>query len=208
MAGDRASGAADREEQGRPWGDHQAGGRQIARGGPLAPAHEWERRGQLQQTAAATTHERTQASQNRPPTGGRSAGRPARQGQPITGRQPQPAHQHRRSRQHKTRPKAPKATKPEIKPNAPARTHTRAKDYRPPARRYWRPGGQLLRVRKPKIFLGKGSKNRFLGGWPGKRMGVKIATQSEKMGAERRGTRDSGSRRKSGGRKKTQKSTV
>jgi hypothetical protein len=36
-----------------------------------------------------------------------------------------------------------------------------------------------LRVRKPKIFLGKGSKNRFRGTGAGKVGGVKNATEEE-----------------------------
>lgn len=55
----------------------------------------------------------------------------------------------------------------------PARNSKRARA------RYWRRGGRPLRVRKPKIFLGKGSKNRFRGAGAGKVGGVKNATEEE-----------------------------
>lgn len=55
----------------------------------------------------------------------------------------------------------------------PARNSKRARA------RYWRRGGRPLRVRKPKIFLGKGSKNRFRGTGAGKVGGVKNATEEE-----------------------------
>lgn len=54
----------------------------------------------------------------------------------------------------------------------------RAKSKRARAR-YWRRGSRPLRVRKPKIFLGKGSKNRFRGAGAGKVGGVKNATEEE-----------------------------
>lgn len=56
---------------------------------------------------------------------------------------------------------------------APARNSKRARA------RYWRRGSRPLRVRKPKIFLGKGSKNRFRGAGAGKVGGVKNATEEE-----------------------------
>ena len=59
----------------------------------------------------------------------------------------------------------PPASRPQEIPNARAREDTTT---RRPARnskraraRYWRRGSRPLRVRKPKIFLGKGSKNRL-----------------------------------------------
>ena len=55
----------------------------------------------------------------------------------------------------------------------PARNSKRARA------RYWRRGSRPLRVRKPKIFLGKGSKNRFRGAGAGKVGGVKNATEEE-----------------------------
>ena len=80
-------------------------------------------------------------------------------------------------------PTAPPASRPQEIPNARAREDTTT---RRPARnskraraRYWRRGGRPLRVRKPKIFLGKGSKNRFRGAGAGKVGGVKNATEEE-----------------------------
>lgn len=80
-------------------------------------------------------------------------------------------------------PQAPQASRPQEIPNARAREDTTT---RRPARnskraraRYWRRGGRPLRVRKPKIFLGKGSKNRFRGAGAGKVGGVKNATEEE-----------------------------
>lgn len=80
-------------------------------------------------------------------------------------------------------PPAPQASRPQEIPNARAREDTTT---RRPARnskraraRYWRRGGRPLRVRKPKIFLGKGSKNRFRGAGAGKVGGVKNATEEE-----------------------------
>lgn len=80
-------------------------------------------------------------------------------------------------------PTAPPASRPQEIPNARAREDTTT---RRPARnskraraRYWRCGGRPLRVRKPKIFLGKGSKNRFRGAGAGKVGGVKNATEEE-----------------------------
>lgn len=80
-------------------------------------------------------------------------------------------------------PKSPPASRPQEIPNARAREDTTT---RRPARnskraraRYWRRGSRPLRVRKPKIFLGKGSKNRFRGTGAGKVGGVKNATEEE-----------------------------
>lgn len=77
----------------------------------------------------------------------------------------------------------PPASRPQEIPNARAREDTTT---RRPARnskraraRYWRRGSRPLRVRKPKIFLGKGSKNRFRGTGAGKVGGVKNATEEE-----------------------------
>lgn len=77
----------------------------------------------------------------------------------------------------------PPASRPQEIPNARAREDTTT---RRPARnskraraRYWRRGSRPLRVRKPKIFLGKGSKNRFRGAGAGKVGGVKNATEEE-----------------------------
>lgn len=55
----------------------------------------------------------------------------------------------------------------------PARNSKRARA------RYWRRGGRPLRVRKPKIFVGMRSKNRFRGAGAGKVGGVKNATEKE-----------------------------
>lgn len=80
-------------------------------------------------------------------------------------------------------PPAQQASRPQEIPNARAHEDTTT---RRPARnskraraRYWRRGGRPLRVRKPKIFLGKGSKNRFRGAGAGKVGGVKNATEEE-----------------------------
>lgn len=80
-------------------------------------------------------------------------------------------------------PYRPAGRRPQEIPNARAREDTTT---RRPARnskraraRYWRRGGRPLRVRKPKIFLGKGSKNRFRGAGAGKVGGVKNATEEE-----------------------------
>lgn len=80
-------------------------------------------------------------------------------------------------------PQAPQASRPQEIPNARAREDTTT---RRPARnskraraRYWRRGGRPLRVRKPKIFVGKGLKNRFRGAGAGKVGGVKNATEEE-----------------------------
>ena len=82
-------------------------------------------------------------------------------------------------------PTAPPASRPQEIPNARAREDTTT---RRPARnskraraRYWRRGSRPLRVRKPKIFLGKGSKNRFRGAGAGKVGGVKMR-QRKKTG--------------------------
>ena len=80
-------------------------------------------------------------------------------------------------------PQAPQASRPQEIPNARAREDTtprRPEQNSKRARaRYWRRGSRPLRVRKPKIFLGKGSKNRFRGAGAGKVGGVKNATEKE-----------------------------
>lgn len=77
----------------------------------------------------------------------------------------------------------PAGRRPQEIPNASAREDTTT---RRPARnskraraRYWRRGSRPLRVRKPKIFVGKGLKNRFRGAGAGKVGGVKNATEEE-----------------------------
>lgn len=80
-------------------------------------------------------------------------------------------------------PTAPPASRPQEIPNARAREDTTprrpARNSKRARARYWRRGGRPLRVRKPKIFLGKGSKNRFRGAGVGKVGGVKNATEKE-----------------------------
>ena len=100
----------------------------------------------------------------------RAGAQAQRQREPSTAREASP-------------PPAPPASRPQEIPNARAREDTTT---RRPARnskraraRYWRRGGRPLRVRKPKIFLGKGSKNRFRGAGAGKVGGVKNATEEE-----------------------------
>lgn len=92
---------------------------------------------------------------------------------------------HRQSGQPSASPTGQQAAgrRPQEIPNARAREDTTT---RRPARnskraraRYWRRGSRPLRVRKPKIFLGKGSKNRFRGAGAGKVGGVKNATEKE-----------------------------
>lgn len=80
-------------------------------------------------------------------------------------------------------PYRPAGRRPQEIPNARAREDTTT---RRPARnskraraRYWRRGGRPLRVRKPKIFVGMRSKNRFRGAGAGKVGGVKNATEEE-----------------------------
>ena len=80
-------------------------------------------------------------------------------------------------------PQAPQGSRPQEIPNARAREDTTT---RRPARnskraraRYWRRGSRPLRVRKPKIFVGMRSKNRFRGAGAGKVGGVKNATEEE-----------------------------
>lgn len=77
----------------------------------------------------------------------------------------------------------PAGRRPQEIPNARAREDTTT---RRPARnskraraRYWRRGSRPLRVRKPKIFVGMRSKNRFRGAGAGKVGGVKNATEEE-----------------------------
>lgn len=80
-------------------------------------------------------------------------------------------------------PPAPQASRPQEIPNARAREDTTprrpARNSKRARARYWRRGSRPLRVRKPKIFLGKGSKNRFRGAGAGKVGGVKNATEEE-----------------------------
>ena len=87
----------------------------------------------------------------------------------------QPPHQagtahHQREQNRQPRPEpAPAARRPRPRPPARSR-NARARE------RYCWAAGQALRVRKRKIFLGKGSKNRFPGAGPGNSWGVKNAT--------------------------------
>lgn len=102
----------------------------------------------------------------------RAGAQAQRQREPSTAREASP-------------PPAPPASRPQEIPNARAREDTTT---RRPARnskraraRYWRRGSRPLRVRKPKIFLGKGSKNRFRGAGAGKVGGSKMR-QRKKTG--------------------------
>lgn len=81
---------------------------------------------------------------------------------------------------------APPTSRPQEIPNARAREDTRT---RRPARnskraraRYWRRGGRPLRVRKPKIFVGMRSKNRFRGAGAGKVGGGQKCDRGRKRG--------------------------
>lgn len=100
----------------------------------------------------------------------RAGAQAQRQREPSTAREASP-------------PPAPPASRPQEIPNARAREDTTT---RRPARnskraraRYWRRSSRPLRVRKPKIFVGKGLKNRFRGAGAGKVGGVKNATEEE-----------------------------
>ena len=83
-------------------------------------------------------------------------------------------------------PKSPPASRPQEIPNARARedttTRRTARNSKRARARYWRRGSRPLRVRKPKIFVGKGLKNRFRGAGAGKVGGVKNATEEENGG--------------------------
>lgn len=102
--------------------------------------------------------------QCKPPAGRPDSNHRTRQGQPTTsgsGTGSQRQHQRQRPgrRSHQTRPRPP----------------ARSRNARACERYCWA-AGQALRVRKRKIFLGKGSKNRFPGAGPGNSWGVKNAT--------------------------------
>lgn len=106
----------------------------------------------------AASRQRDSGNSNREPPAGRpDSNHRTRQGQPTTsgsrtGNQGQSQRQRPGRRSHQTRPR----------PRPPARSrNARARE------RYCWAAGQALRVRKRKIFLGKGSKNRFPGAGPG-----------------------------------------
>lgn len=108
--------------------------------------------------AQAASRQRGSRSGNQEPPAGRpDSNHRTRQGQPTTsgsgtGNQRQHQRQRPGRRSHQTRPR----------PRPPARSrNARARE------RYCWAAGQALRVRKRKIFLGKGSKNRFPGAGPG-----------------------------------------
>lgn len=118
---------------------------------------------------AASRQRGSRSSNQEPPAGRPDSNHRTRQGQRTTsgsGTGSQRQHQRQRPgrRSHQTRPR----------PRPPARSrNARA------CERYCWAAGQALRVRKPKIFLGKGSKNRFRGAGAGKVGGVKNATEEE-----------------------------
>ena len=115
---------------------------------------------------AASRQRGSRSSNQEPPAGRPDSSHRTRQGQPTTsgsrtGGQGQHQRQRPGRRSHQTRPR----------PRPPARSrNARA------CERYCWAAGQALRVRKRKIFLGKGSKNRFPGAGPGNSWGVKNAT--------------------------------
>lgn len=125
---------------------------------PGGNANRQQAEGQREQQPGATSRE--------PPAGRPDSNHRTRQGQPTTsgsrtGNQGQSQRQRPGRRSHQTRPR----------PRPPARSrNARARE------RYCWAAGQALRVRKRKIFLGKGSKNRFPGAGPGNSWGVKNAT--------------------------------
>lgn len=112
---------------------------------------------------------------------GRQAGgrkRAANQaGRPLPGQL-----QHKQGTQAQARPNT--RPKPKIKLNAPAHSRTSAKSNAPDrAEGTGGPPVELCGFRRRKIFLGKGSKNRFPGPGPGHKWGVKNAKKSEKRAA-------------------------
>lgn len=122
---------------------------------------------QAQGAAQAASRQRNSGNSNREPPAGRpDSSHRTRQGQPTTsgsrtGGQGQHQRQRPGRRSHQTRPR----------PHPPARNRNASA-----RERYCWAAGQALRVRKRKIFLGKGSKNRFPGAGPGNSWGVKNAT--------------------------------
>lgn len=124
---------------------------------------------QAQGAAQAASRQRNSGNSNREPPAGRpDSNHRTRQGRPTTsgsrtGNQSQSQRQRPGRRSQQTRPR----------PRSPARSrNARARE------RYCWAAGQALRVRKRKIFLGKGSKKRFPGAGPGNSQGVKNATRS------------------------------
>lgn len=115
---------------------------------------------------AASRQRGSRSSNQEPPAGRPDSSHRTRQGQPTTsgsrtGGQGQHQRQRPGRRSHQTRPR----------PHPPARNRNASA-----RERYCWAAGQALRVRKRKIFLGKGSKNRFPGAGPGNSWGVKNAT--------------------------------
>lgn len=113
---------------------------------------------------AASRQRGSRSSNQEPPAGRPDSNHRTRQGQPTTsgsGTGSQRQHQRQRPgrRSHQTRPRPP----------------ARSRNARACERYCWA-AGQALRVQKRKIFLGKGSKNRFPGAGPGNSWGVKNAT--------------------------------
>ena len=106
---------------------------------------------------AASRQRGSRSSNQEPPAGRPDSNHRTRQGQRTTsgsGTGSQRQHQRQRPgrRSHQTRPR----------PHPPARNRNASA-----RKRYCWAAGQALRVRKRKIFLGKGSKNRFPGAGPG-----------------------------------------
>ena len=134
---------------------------------------------QAQGVAQAASRQRNSGNSNRePPAGRQDSNHRTRQGRPTTsgsrtGNQGQSQRQRPGRRSHQTRPR----------PRPPARSrNARARE------RYCWDAGQALRVRKRKIFLGKGSKKRFPGAGPGNSQGVKNATEHKKREEKTRKT--------------------
>lgn len=159
MGGSDGGGVSARRADGR-----QVGGqlRQSAGRPAIRQRRQSGRRGRCQTRRPAQRYHAAQARAGIPCRAGAQAQR-----KPSTARAASP----------------PPASRPQEIPNARAREDTTT---RRPARnskraraRYWRRGSRPLRVRKPKIFLGKGSKNRFRGTGAGKVGGVKNATEEE-----------------------------
>ena len=109
------------------------------------------------QRKPASRQRGSRSGNQEPPAGRPDSNHRTRQEQPTTsgsgtGNQRQHQRQRPGRRSHQTRPR----------PRPPARSrNARARE------RYCWAAGQALRVRKRKIFLGKGSKNRFPGAGPG-----------------------------------------
>ena len=169
--GGRSAGdGGGRSGRGVAWCEPEPWAADCRRGGcGLCGRGRWGALMQAQGAAQAASRQRNSGNSNREPPAGRpDSNHRTRQGRPTTsgsrtGNQSQSQRQRPGRRSQQTRPR----------PRSPARSrNARARE------RYCWAAGQALRVRKRKIFLGKGSKNRFPAAGPGNSQGVKNATRS------------------------------